>query len=138
MVHGFPTSSWDWQKVWDALSHSYQLIAPDLIGFGYSDKPSGYPYSMFDQADLIEQLLTHLGILNYDILAHDVGDTVAQELLARQWERKAANIRSCCLLNGGLLEYAQQMAAHESARTTKLCDRRNDQVTLDQVERITL
>ena len=38
------------------------------------------------------------------------------------------------LLNGGLLEYAQQMAAHESARTTKLYDRRNDQVTLDQVE----
>ena len=40
------------------------------------------------------------------------------------------------LLNGGLLEYAQQMAAHECARTTKLYDRRNDQVTLDQVERI--
>jgi integrase len=42
------------------------------------------------------------------------------------------------LLNGGLLEYAQQMAAHESARTTKLYDRCNDQVTLDQVERIVL
>jgi site-specific recombinase XerD len=42
------------------------------------------------------------------------------------------------LLNGGLLEYAQQMAAHESARTTKLYDRRADQVTLDQVERIVL
>src|SRR5271166_4402675 len=42
------------------------------------------------------------------------------------------------LLNGGLLEYAQQMAAHESARTTKIYDRRNDQVTLDQVERIVL
>jgi hypothetical protein len=39
------------------------------------------------------------------------------------------------LLNGGLLEYAQQ---HESERTRKLYDRRNDQVTLDQVERIVL
>jgi hypothetical protein len=39
------------------------------------------------------------------------------------------------LLNGGLLESAQQMAAHESARTTKLYDRRNP---LDQVERIVL
>jgi hypothetical protein len=36
------------------------------------------------------------------------------------------------------IEYAQQMAAHESARTTKLYDRRNDQVTLDQLERIVL
>jgi site-specific recombinase XerD len=42
------------------------------------------------------------------------------------------------LLNGALLEYAQQMAVHESARTTKLYDRRSDQVTLDQVERIVL
>jgi integrase/recombinase XerD len=42
------------------------------------------------------------------------------------------------LLNGGLLEYAQQMAAHESARTTKLYDRRNDQVTLDQVDAVAI
>jgi len=42
------------------------------------------------------------------------------------------------LKNGGLLEHAQQMAAHESARTTKLYDRRNDKVTLDEIERIVL
>jgi len=42
------------------------------------------------------------------------------------------------LKNGGLLEHAQQMAAHESARTTKLYDRRNDKVTLDEVEKIML
>jgi integrase len=42
------------------------------------------------------------------------------------------------LQNGGLLEHAQQMAAHESARTTKLYDRRNDKVTLDEIERIVL
>ncbi len=42
------------------------------------------------------------------------------------------------LQNGGLLEHAQQMAAHESARATKLYDRRNDKITLDEVERIVL
>lgn len=40
------------------------------------------------------------------------------------------------LRNGGKLEAAQQMANHESARTTGLYDRRNDQVSLDEVERI--
>lgn len=40
------------------------------------------------------------------------------------------------LRNGGKLEVAQQMANHESARTTGLYDRRNDQVSLDEVERI--
>ena len=42
------------------------------------------------------------------------------------------------LQNGRLLEHAQQMAAHESARTTKLYDRRSDKITLDEVERIVL
>jgi integrase/recombinase XerD len=41
------------------------------------------------------------------------------------------------LQNGGKLEIAQQMAGHESARTTGLYDRRNDQIALDEVERIT-
>jgi integrase len=40
------------------------------------------------------------------------------------------------LLNGGTLENAQQIAAHESPRTTKLYDRTNDAITLDEIERI--
>lgn len=42
------------------------------------------------------------------------------------------------LRNGGKLEIAQQMANHESARTTGLYDRRNDQVSLDEIERIVI
>ena len=40
--------------------------------------------------------------------------------------------------NGGTLEHAQQIAAHESPRTTKLYDRTNDQITLDEIERIAI
>ena len=40
------------------------------------------------------------------------------------------------LQNGGKLEVAQQMAGHESARTTGLYDRRNDSVALDEIERV--
>jgi hypothetical protein len=42
------------------------------------------------------------------------------------------------LSNGGKLEVAQQMAAHESARTTSLYDRRGDDISLDEVERIAI
>jgi integrase len=42
------------------------------------------------------------------------------------------------LTNGGKLEVAQQMAAHESARTTGLYDRRGDEISLDEVERIVI
>jgi len=42
------------------------------------------------------------------------------------------------LENGGTLEHAQQIAAHESPRTTKLYDRTTDQITLDEIERIAI
>jgi integrase len=42
------------------------------------------------------------------------------------------------LENGGRLEHAQQMAAHESPRTTKLYDRTKDEITIGEVERIQL
>ena len=38
-LHGFPTSSWDWHKMWSLLAPSYRLIAPDFLGYGFSDKP---------------------------------------------------------------------------------------------------
>jgi hypothetical protein len=82
LIHGFPTSSYDWSYIWKGLG-GYRRIAPDLIGFGFSDKPVDYHYSISDQANLIERLLDRLEIQEYHILAHDYGDTVAQELLAR-------------------------------------------------------
>jgi pimeloyl-ACP methyl ester carboxylesterase len=106
LIHGFPTSSWDWHKVWDALGAKFtRVIAADMMGFGFSSKPTDYPYSILDQADLLENLLAHLGVMRIDILAHDYGDTVAQELLARHLERGAGavpSIESCVFLNGGL------------------------------------
>ena len=103
LVHGFPTSSWDWTKVWDGLADSFHVVALDMVGFGFSEKPAGYPYSLFDQADLHEELLAELGVGNAHLLAHDYGDTVVQELLARQIEGDAdVDIESAFLLNGGI------------------------------------
>ncbi len=106
LIHGFPTASWDWHKVWDALGAKFpRVIAADMMGFGFSSKPADYPYSILDQAELLEGLLAHLGVGRIHVLAHDYGDTVAQELLARHLERGAAarpQIDSCVLLNGGL------------------------------------
>ncbi len=100
LIHGFPTSSFDWNYVWNDLSRRYRVIAPDLIGYGFSAKPKGYAYSIMDQADLCEGLLRHLGIATAGtgILAHDYGDTVAQELLARHEDWKFI-----CFLNGGIM-----------------------------------
>lgn len=106
-VHGFPTASYDWHRVWPTLSAKLRLIAPDMVGFGFSAKPRHYGYSIADQASIHEELLAQLGIHSCHVLAHDYGDTVAQELLARFEDRHRAGtdglkIESVVLLNGGL------------------------------------
>lgn len=108
LLHGFPTSSWDWRHVWDELARQYHVIAFDYIGYGFSDKPSQGPYSVFAYADQSEALLARLGVARVHVLAHDLGDTVAQELLARHHERQGgrsgfAEPGSVCMLNGGVL-----------------------------------
>ena len=100
-LHGFPTASWDWYRIWPQITQHFRVIAPDMLGFGYSHKPRK-DYSMLEQADLHEQLLAELGIEKVHILAHDVGDTVTQEILARHLEKPKFEIESVCLLNGGL------------------------------------
>ena len=103
LIHGFPTASWDWEAMLVPVSRDYLVLAADMMGFGFSDKPADYPYSSAAQADLQEALLLHHGIRDYIALSHDYGDTVAQELLARQNEPGSRPaMRGLALLNGGL------------------------------------
>jgi pimeloyl-ACP methyl ester carboxylesterase len=103
LIHGFPTASWDWTSIWAGLTARFRVIAPDLIGFGFSAKPRRYGYSIMDQAHLCAGLLAERGVSEVGVLAHDYGDTVAQELLARASEGNAQlALRSVCFLNGGL------------------------------------
>ena len=74
-----------------------------MLGFGFSDKPNNRKYSIHGQADVTEALVISKGLEKFHVLAHDYGDTVAQELLARQLEGTGAGKwLSCCFLNGGL------------------------------------
>jgi pimeloyl-ACP methyl ester carboxylesterase len=103
LIHGFPTASWDWDAVWPDLAQRYRVLTLDMIGFGFSHKPVEYNYSILDQADICETLLQMCGIGSYHVLAHDYGDTVAQELLARGLEpAHRPKLESVCFLNGGL------------------------------------
>lgn len=103
LIHGFPTSSWDWTAIWDELAAHFRLAALDMLGFGLSEKPKNIAFSILDQADLQEALLEHLGVSQAHLLCHDYGDTVGQELLARHNEGSLSfSIQSVCFLNGGL------------------------------------
>jgi len=107
LIHGFPTASWDWWQMWPELASRYHVLALDMLGFGYSDKPQNQKYSIIEQADIIEAYLTKKDVQQVKMLSHDYGDTVAQELLARhedrvQSDQQGVDISSMCFLNGGL------------------------------------
>lgn len=104
LIHGFPSASWDWAPLWESLSNEFSLVALDLLGFGDSAKPRGHRYSIAEQAELCEWLLRREAAWDYHVLAHDYGDTVAQELLARQLDKRKPrpSLRSVVFLNGGL------------------------------------
>jgi len=100
LLHGFPTSSWDWAKVATALEQRSRVLCFDFLGFGDSDKPRRHSYSIAEQADVTEALWHHFAIAETVLVGHDYGATVAQELLAR--ERTSARISSVILLNAAV------------------------------------
>lgn len=103
LIHGFPTSSWDWTPLWNTLADHFNVITLDMLGFGLSDKPDAHAYSLVEQADFYETLLASKNIRSAHILTHDYGVSVAQELLARHNEQSLMfDIKSICFLNGGL------------------------------------
>lgn len=101
LIHGYPTASYDWLRVWPRLAERYSLYALDLLGFGSSEKPRDCDYPIALQADLCMALLEDCGVSGVHVLAHDYGDTVAQELLAREREGRLS-LASMVFLNGGL------------------------------------
>ena len=102
-LHGFPTSSFDFRKIWDALAGRFRVVAADMIGYGFSAKPFELDYTTFAQTDLLQALLRHLNVDRFHILAHDYGNTITQELLARDGEGLLdCQIESICFLNGAL------------------------------------
>lgn len=102
LLHGYPTSSIDWLYMRDELEQKFHLIAPDYIGYGLSAKPISFLYTIFAQVNMIEQLMASLKLNQFHIMAHDVGDTIAQEFLARQIHNRQYIIQSTVFLNGGL------------------------------------
>jgi pimeloyl-ACP methyl ester carboxylesterase len=103
LLHGYPYSSFDWSPVWNGLVKAHTLIAPDFLGMGFSDKPQLHSYSYHEHSEIINQLLQHLRVTDIHILSHDLGVSVAQELILRNENKQNLfGINSIAFLNGGL------------------------------------
>jgi pimeloyl-ACP methyl ester carboxylesterase len=99
LLHGFPTASYDYARLLPLLEDRYRLILFDFLGFGFSDKPRPYDYSLFEQAEIAEAVTTHFGFDSVYLLAHDMGASVALEIL----RRGKPKVEKLVLLNGSVL-----------------------------------
>ncbi len=119
LLHGFPSSSYDWRLL---LEHEGRrnVLAFDFLGFGLSDKPRDHDYSLFRQADLTEELVGRCGEGRpVFVLAHDMGTSVANELMARDLEKRLGFWLSGVLLFNGsmVLERATPTSAQRLLRS---------------------
>ena len=82
VLHGFPTSGYDWHRSLDVLGARRRVVIPDYPGFGLSAKPD-QRYSLFEHADAVVSVAEQLGVRNAVLVTHDLGDSVGGEVLAR-------------------------------------------------------
>jgi len=102
-LHGYPSSSYDWRYVL-SLMPDQRAACFDFFGFGLSDKAPDHLYSLMDQADLVEGVVGRLDADEVVLVAHDMGTSVATELMARDLDgRLPFRLPSIVLLNGSMI-----------------------------------
>lgn len=77
LLHGLAASSATWNPVIAALHDTYHVIAPDLLGFGYSQRSSEPIYTLRRRAQNLAALLDHLGVERATVVGHSLGGAVA-------------------------------------------------------------
>lgn len=103
LLHGFPSSSYDWKGLLEQHPGNAALMF-DCLGFGLSDKPTDHVYTLAWQADAAEELVRRAGSPPTFIVAHDMGTSVATELLARAVRNELSiDARGALLFNGSII-----------------------------------
>ena len=119
LLHGHPSSSLDWKDVVPVLQEKARVISFDHVGWGLSDKPVRFGYTLMDLADITEKVVAELGVAEAHVVSHDISTSVHTELMARHLEGSLSfTILSNTLLNGSILQWVssepdeQNLAQH--------------------------
>jgi pimeloyl-ACP methyl ester carboxylesterase len=131
ILHGFPSSSFDWHLVVPELAKRQRVIAFDFLGFGLSAKPD-QPYSIFEQADIAEAIAAECDIDRCVLVSHDMGDTVAAELMMRQAEGKLGfTVERSILTNGSIFIDMAQLSAGQQLLLSLPDERMSDPLEMN-------
>ena len=85
LLHGFPSSSHMFRDLIPKLATKYHVVAPDYIGFGYSDVPTraSFGYTFAHLAEITDKFLTQTGIARYTLYLQDYGGRLGNPKLKR-------------------------------------------------------
>ena len=104
LLHGFPSSSYDWRPLLELRPPGEATLCFDFLGFGLSEKPRDHEYTLAWQADAAEELVRRAGSPPVFVIGHDMGTSVATELMARDLRGKLGmNMAGALLFNGSML-----------------------------------
>jgi pimeloyl-ACP methyl ester carboxylesterase len=102
-LHGFPSCSYDWRQLLE-VGPGLASIAFDMLGFGLSEKPRDHVYTLAWQADAAEEIVRRAGPRPVFLVAHDMGTSVATELMARGLRGELGmDLAGALLFNGSML-----------------------------------
>jgi pimeloyl-ACP methyl ester carboxylesterase len=103
-LHGFPSSSYDWRPLLELRSPGEATLCFDFLGFGLSEKPRDHLYTLAWQADAAEELVRRAGSPPVFLVGHDMGTSVATELMARGLRGELGiELSGALLFNGSML-----------------------------------
>jgi len=106
LIHGFPTSSFDYCELVEYLRDDFFICLLDTPGYGFSDKPQdGFKYSIFDDAKLVDYFVREKAkIDNFVMLTHDKGDSVGLALLQlyQSYKKRPYTIKNHIMTNGSI------------------------------------
>jgi pimeloyl-ACP methyl ester carboxylesterase len=103
-LHGFPSSSYDWRTLLELRPAGEAALTFDFLGFGLSEKPRDHLYTLAWQADATEELVRRAGSPPVFVVGHDMGTSVATELMARDLRGELdMDMTGALLFNGSML-----------------------------------
>ncbi|MBK7920326.1 MAG: alpha/beta hydrolase [Chloroflexi bacterium] len=119
LIHGYPTSSFDFAPLMANLSTDYYVCALDTPGYGFSDKPGqGFDYSIFDDAQLVDEYVREVvAFEEFTLLTHDKGDSVGLALLQlyQGYDERPATINHRLITNGNVYLPLAQLTTFQTA-----------------------
>ncbi|HEX5726529.1 MAG TPA: alpha/beta fold hydrolase [Longimicrobiaceae bacterium] len=110
-VHGTPTWSFEWRHLVRGLAATHRCVAPDLLGFGLSDRPRDFAYTPEAHAEALRAFVDAVGLDGFTLVVHDYGGPIALPLAL-----EGGRVRRLVVINSWMWSFADDAEMAKQAR----------------------